>query len=145
MLEFPFDTARAVTNLIFSGTLERFPDISIIAPHNGGTLPVLAARISAVGSRLRLGPPGTKDAMTYLRRLYYDTAMSGTPHSLASLLELIDASHVVYGSDWPWCPEAQGLETNRELEQSRFFSDVDRDAIYRTNVLRLLPGIEQLA
>jgi 6-methylsalicylate decarboxylase len=32
MIEFPFDTTRAVTNLIFSGTLERCPDIRIIVP-----------------------------------------------------------------------------------------------------------------
>jgi predicted TIM-barrel fold metal-dependent hydrolase len=139
MLEFPFETARAVTNLIFSGTLERCPDLSIIIPHNGGTVPILAGRISAVGAVLRLGPPGTKDAMTYLRRLYYDTAMSGTGLSIASMLELIDVSQVVYGSDWPWYRAEQGLQTNKQIEESKFFSDLDRDAIYRTNVLKLLP------
>ena len=141
MIEFPFDTARAVTNLIFSGTLERCPDISIIIPHNGGTVPILASRISGVGARLRLGPPGIKDGMTYLRRLYYDTAMAGTALSLSSLLQLTDASHVVYGSDWPWCPTEPGLQTNKELEESKFFSDTDRDAIYRTNALKLLPRL----
>lgn len=30
LLEFPFDTARAVTDLIFSGTMERCPDFRII-------------------------------------------------------------------------------------------------------------------
>lgn len=144
MLEFPFDTARAVTNLIFSGTLERYPDISIIIPHNGGTIPILAGRITAIGSRLNLGTAGTKDAITYLRRLYYDTAIESR-HTLSSLLQLADVSHIVYGSDWPWYPEAAGLETNKELEESRFFSDEDRDAICRTNALRLLPRIRSLA
>jgi len=141
MLEFPFETARAVTNLIFSGTLERCPDISVIIPHNGGTVPILAGRISAVGAALRLGPPGARDAMTYLRRLYYDTAMSGTGLSIASMLQLIDSSHVVYGSDWPWYRAEQGLETNRQIEESKFFSDPDRDAIYRDNALKLLPRL----
>jgi predicted TIM-barrel fold metal-dependent hydrolase len=141
MLEFPFETARAVTNLIFSGTLERCPDISIIIPHNGGTVPILAGRISAVGAVLRLGPPGTKDAMTYLRRLYYDTAMSGTGLSIASMLELVDTSHVVYGSDWPWYRAEQGLQTNQQIEESKFFSDADRDAIYRDNAVKLLPRL----
>ena len=141
MLEFPFETARAVTNLIFSGTLERCPDISVIIPHNGGTVPILAGRISAVGAALRLGPPGTRDAMTYLRRFYYDTAMSGTGLSIASMLQLIDSSRVVYGSDWPWYRAEQGLETNRQIEESKFFSDTDRDAIYRDNALKLLPRL----
>jgi len=142
-LEFPFETARAVTNLIFSGTLERYLDISIIVPHNGGAVPVLAGRITAVGSRLRLGPAGTGDAMTYLRRLYYDTAIQ-SKHSLSSLLQLTDASHIVYGSDSPWYPETAVLETNRDLEGSKFVSDEDRDAIHRTNALRLLPRIRSL-
>jgi 6-methylsalicylate decarboxylase len=143
MLEFPFETTRAVTNLIFTGTLERHPDISIIIPHNGGAVPILAGRISGIGRRVRLGPAGTKDAMMYLRRLYYDTAMQ-SKHTLSSLLQLTDASHIVYGSDWPWYPEAAGLETNKELEESKFFSQTDRDAVCRTNVLGLLPRIRSL-
>jgi predicted TIM-barrel fold metal-dependent hydrolase len=142
MLEFPFETARAVTNLIFSGTLERYPDLSIIIPHSGGTVPVLAARIAAFGHLLNVGTAGTKDAITYLRGLYYDTAMSATNYSLASLRQLADISHIVYGSDWPWCPEAQALKTNRELEASSFFSEQDREMIYRSNPLRLLPRLK---
>ncbi|HUA33389.1 MAG TPA: amidohydrolase family protein [Candidatus Binataceae bacterium] len=144
MIEFPFDTARAVTNLIFSGTLERCPDVTIIVPHNGGALPILAGRIAAVGGRLRLGPAGTRDAITYLRRLYYDTAIQ-SKHTLSSLLQLADVGQIVYGSDWPWYPEAAGLETNKELEEGSFFSDQDREAICRSNALRLLPRIRGLS
>ena len=36
VVEFIFDTARAVMNLIFSGTVDRCPDISWIIPHGGG-------------------------------------------------------------------------------------------------------------
>jgi 6-methylsalicylate decarboxylase len=143
ILEFPFDTARAVTNLIFSGTLERFPEISIIIPHNGGTIPILAGRIAGVGSRLRLGPPGTKDALTYLRRLYYDTAIQ-SKHTLSSLLQLVDVSRLVYGSDWPWYPEAAVLELGKELDETGFFSDEARGAVCRTNALELLPRIKSL-
>ncbi len=38
-LEFIFDTARAVMNLIHSGTLDRCPDVSWIIPHGGGRAP----------------------------------------------------------------------------------------------------------
>ena len=144
MIEFPFETARAVTNLIFSGTLERYSDISLITPHNGGTVPILASRINMIGSALRLGPPGTKDAMTYLRRIYYDTAIGGSKHTLSSLIQLADVSHIVYGSDWPWYREAGALETINELEHSECFDDKDRAAIYRTNAIRLLPRIASL-
>ena len=43
MIEFPFDTTRAVTNMLMSGVFTRYPDIRKIVPHAGGTLPFLAA------------------------------------------------------------------------------------------------------
>jgi oligopeptide/dipeptide ABC transporter ATP-binding protein len=46
MIEFIFDTARAVTGLILTGTLTRHPGMNIIVPHGGGALPLLADRIA---------------------------------------------------------------------------------------------------
>ena len=75
--------------------------------------------------------------------LYYDTAIQSN-HSLSSLVQLADVGHIVYGSDWPWYPESGVLGTNKELEASRFVSDEDRAAIYRTNALRLLPRMSSV-
>jgi predicted TIM-barrel fold metal-dependent hydrolase len=138
MIEFPFDTTRAVTNLIFSGTLERCADIRIIVPHNGGALPVLAERISRIGAALTPGSADKGDAMSYLRRLYYDTAGAASAHTLSSLLQISDSTHIVYGSDWPWAPDSMVLSTNQQLESSRFFSEEDRERIYRINALGLI-------
>ncbi|MEU4193195.1 amidohydrolase family protein [Kribbella sp. NPDC026611] len=44
MLEFPFDTARAVTDLALSGVLARHPDLSVF-PVCGEILPTLAERV----------------------------------------------------------------------------------------------------
>jgi len=44
-LEFVFDTTRMAANLIYSGTMERYPDIRFILSHAGGTVPFLAMRI----------------------------------------------------------------------------------------------------
>ncbi len=43
MLEFIFDTTRAVSALVFTGTLVRYPDIEWVFTHGGGALPLLAA------------------------------------------------------------------------------------------------------
>jgi predicted TIM-barrel fold metal-dependent hydrolase len=145
MIEFPFDTTRAVTNLIFSGTLEKCPDIRIIVPHNGGALPMLAERITRVGAAIAREPAIKGDAMSYLRRLYFDTALAGSNHTLASLLQISDASHIVYGSDWPWAPDSSVMITNQQLESSGFFSDKDRGRIYRSNAIELLARLASLA
>jgi len=43
MLEFFFDTTRAVVDLVLGGTIARHPDIEFIIPHAGATLPQLGA------------------------------------------------------------------------------------------------------
>ena len=44
--EFTFDTTRTVINMLYSGTLERYPSIRYIVSHAGGTIPYLAWRIA---------------------------------------------------------------------------------------------------
>jgi predicted TIM-barrel fold metal-dependent hydrolase len=39
LIEFVFDTTRAVTHLALSGTLDRCPELRLIVPHAGGTIP----------------------------------------------------------------------------------------------------------
>jgi len=41
-VEFLCDTTRAAVNLIFSGTMERYPQIKWILAHAGGFLPYIA-------------------------------------------------------------------------------------------------------
>lgn len=144
MLEFPFDTARTVTSLILSGTLERCRDLRLIIPHNGGVLPFLARRIALFGDQAQFQQRAPQGVLSYLRRIYYDTAMSTTRHSLSSLLELVPVAQIVYGSDWPFMSESVVTGLNDELAASRFFSDEDRRAIYRDNALRILPRVATL-
>ena len=83
MIEFIFDTARAVTGLILAGTLTRHPGMNIIVPHGGGALPLLADRIKAFLSASPSLHDPAPDPMAQLRRLYYDLAVpvppSGSP------------------------------------------------------------------
>ena len=48
--EFVFDTTRAAINLIWSGAMERWPNLRIILSHAGGTTPYLAGRIRLLGA-----------------------------------------------------------------------------------------------
>ena len=103
MIEFPFDTTRAVTNLLLSGALARHPDIRWIVPHAGGTLPFLAPRIAGISVLLGADDPAA--VVVQLRRLHYDLAGSASAPVVAALLNFVDRSQVLYGSDWPFTLE----------------------------------------
>ena len=141
MIEFPFDSTRAVTNLVMSGTLERCSNIKLIVPHAGGTLPFLARRIARMALLVKSedGPKG--DLIGTLQRLFYDTATASGDNSIASLLTLVDSSRILFGSDYPFVPEGGVAQTTKELSSSRLLSAADRRAIDYGNAQALFPRL----
>ena len=139
MIEFTFDSTRAVVNLIFSGTTARCPKLRIIVPHAGGTIPFLARRIGMFGRGLAGGTPVS--AEEHLRRLYYDLAGSPGSNALAPLLEMTERSHILYGSDYVHTPEAIVSAHLAELLSSKLLSLEDFRAIGRGNALALFPQL----
>lgn len=102
LIEFPTDTTRTITDLIYSGTLGRYPDIQFIFSHGGGSLPMLAHRIfGGLEGQHRL-KPSDRGFPPELRRLHYDTASITNPPAMAAMLKLVPASQVLFGSDYPW-------------------------------------------
>ncbi len=107
LLGWPFETTLAVTRLIFSGTLERLPDLKIILAHAGGNLVFLRGRIEAAHRaqgweahpyyrRSITQPPSV-----FLSRLYYDTCALD-PESLKLVLATMGSARVVFGTDYPF-------------------------------------------
>jgi 6-methylsalicylate decarboxylase len=101
MIEFLFDTTRTIVDLILNGTLARFPDVKVIVPHAGATLPLVAERVAAVGAFV--APDA--DVPAGLARLHYDLAGLTSPLHLDALRTLAPVEHLHYGSDWPFTPE----------------------------------------
>lgn len=103
LYEFPFETVRAVTNLIYSGTLERYPRIRLQLSHLGGAAPFLAHRIASLADRepdqAQAAPAG---ALEYLSRLYYDTGLANHAPGLAATQLVTALDHIVFGTDWPY-------------------------------------------
>lgn len=131
--EFVFDTTRAISNLILNKTLKRFPKIRFIVSHAGGTAPYIAWRMSLLDYRVHT------DTINDLKRLYYDTALSASPHALRSLQELVNTSHILFGSDYPFAPEIITRMTISGLNTFDGFDGKKLRGINRENALDLFP------
>jgi aminocarboxymuconate-semialdehyde decarboxylase len=101
----PLETTIALSHLIFEGTLDRFPDVRILAAHGGGYLPSYAARSDAACLTFpsQCPPPGTlaKAPTDYLRQLYYDTIVF-TPEALRHLAAETGSGQLMMGTDYPY-------------------------------------------
>ncbi len=142
MIEFMFETTRAVTNLLLTGTMDRFPDTRLIVPHAGAAMPVLADRIAGLSPFLNLPHPVQPDRFfANLRRLYYDLAGFPLPRLAPVLMEIADPAHVLYGSDWPFTPLPIVTQCARDLEGTPVFDDALRRRILHDNALGLFPRL----
>lgn len=141
VVEYVFDTTRAIVNLVFSGTLKRCPDIRFIVAHGGGTVPFLAQRIAMLeGHR---GAKGVAGVLPALRSLYYETASTTAPYALRCLQELVEPTHILWGSDLPF---VYGERLQAEVEHWEAYDGFDdnaRSAIEEGNALRLFPRFAQ--
>jgi 6-methylsalicylate decarboxylase len=139
VVEYVFDTTRAVVNLVYSGTLKRCPNIRFILAHSGGTVPFLAQRIAMMeGHR---AAKGVSDVLPTLRSLYYEIASTTSGFALRSLQELADPTHVLWGSDLPFVYGTRLQEEVEHWEHYDGFNADERSDIERGNALRLFPRI----
>jgi len=139
-IEWGTDTARTITNLIFSGTSQRYKDINWIFSHGGGALTAVAERLQIQ----MVSTPPHKDKFTRaivdgeLTRFHYDTAQVSNAVTIGALAKLVPVSQIVFGTDYPYrtaLDHAKGLAVA--------FSGPDLQAIERNNALRLIPRLKQ--
>jgi 6-methylsalicylate decarboxylase len=103
LYEFPFDTTRAVVNLIYSGTLGRVPSVRLQVAHLGGTATFLGHRIASLQAREPEKATGaTRGALAALAELYYDTGLSNNATALAAARSIAPLQRIVFGTDWPY-------------------------------------------
>ncbi len=104
VLEYVFDVSICAGKMMMEGVFSRFPKTSFIFAHYGGVLPLVRERFDTTYTMLR-GREFVKDLggkpSEFFKNLYFDTSGSKSPASLACALELTDADHIIFGSDYP--------------------------------------------
>ena len=145
-IEFPMDTARTLTDLIFAGTLNRYPNIKVIVSHAGGALPSLAQRIGFAADLpiLKKRPAGgAKEVRRVLQSLYYDLAGSANDAAIESLRWMTSISHVVFGSDFPFTPPAAVTANVDGMRSLKGLTAEEHESIARGNAHVLFPRLNQ--
>ncbi len=133
----PLATTIALQHLIFEGTLDRFPNLKIIAAHGGGYLPSYAAR----GDHACFVSPSNcnpeiklkKRPSEYLNQIYFDSLVF-TAEALRHLVAQVGASQIVIGSDHPIPWEEHPVD---HIFATTTLSDDEKVAILGANAARL--------
>lgn len=143
LIEFLCDTTRAAVNLILTGTLERYPHIRWILAHGGGFLPYVACRVAQADALPQVQKKAPQGVMTYLKRFYFDTALSPSRYSMAALKPLVAPSQILFGSDFPFAPAPLTTLQCQTLEENPLWSAEQLYGIHRGHALDLFPQYRQ--
>jgi predicted TIM-barrel fold metal-dependent hydrolase len=137
-IEFATDTTRTIASLLFGtgGTAFRCPDIRFIWSHSGGTLPFLIGRL--VREQVVKKDPRMPDGpVPIVQKYFYEIAQGNLPGQFAALLDLVPASQLMFGSDFPF---REAIEASDGFAAYKF-SDADRASINAGTALKLMPRL----
>jgi len=140
----PYDTTSAMARLVFSGIMEKYPNLKIVTHHLGGMVPFYAERIRQFTQVARVGEQGLGlklEAIDYFRMFYADTAIYGNPAALMCGHAFFGADHILFGIDFPLGDTEHGDRNYRQtinaIEQMDI-TEEDRKKIYEDNARQLM-------
>ncbi|MDQ3810307.1 MAG: amidohydrolase [Chloroflexota bacterium] len=138
LVGFPFDTTLAVIRLLWSGFVQKFPHVKLIASHTGGALAYLTGRFEiGYDAYAECRRVETRPA-ELLRQIWYDT-VGYHPPALRCLADSVGVSRMVFGTDYPHV--IGDVERVIASLEATGFSVEELEAIYRRNFVHGL-GIQ---
>ena len=78
MIEYPFDSLRAMENMLLTGQRANYSAINTIFPHDGGVIPYVATRIAGMASMPFLGSLVVTETLAQFKNFIFDTASATT-------------------------------------------------------------------
>jgi len=132
----PLEEAVFVSHLIFSGVLERYPNLKIVVGHGGGYLPYYPGRMDhAYAVRPECKKHISRPPSEYLKKLYFDTIVYQQP-SLEYLVRYAGSDHVLLGTDYPF--DMGETDPVGFVNKLKSVSQAEREKILGGNAMRLL-------
>jgi predicted TIM-barrel fold metal-dependent hydrolase len=129
----PAETTVALSHIIFSGLLDRHPDLRLVAVHGGGYLPYYLGRSDHAWQVRPDAHSCASPPSSYIRKIWFDSLVY-TPSALRHLVEAAGADRVMLGTDYPF---DMGVTDPVDRLDLAGFDPADRDAIAGLNAASL--------
>ncbi|MGM0863965.1 MAG: amidohydrolase family protein [Bacillota bacterium] len=131
----PSETALAAASLVWSGVIEKFPNLKICFAHGGGSFPYILPRLDQgwkVWPQLRLT---THPPSHYVKNFYFDS-LNYDSLNVNYLIDRFGHEKVMMGSDYPFL--LREIPPGRVIDGMNELTDVQRRMILGENALRFL-------
>ncbi|MEM4375077.1 MAG: amidohydrolase family protein [Nitrososphaerota archaeon] len=137
----PYETTLALSRLVISGVLEKFPRLKIVSHHMGGMIAYFGGRLQIYENLAAMrGVKYPKPLLEYFKAFYADTVLGGHLPAAKCGYEVFGPDHIVFATDYPFGPEIgrafirQAINIVRELnipeeEQSKIFHKNARELL----------------
>ncbi len=136
-LGWPYETAAALSRLVYSGLMERHPRLKVIGHHGGGMVPHFSGRLGMGPGFRQVKDSLPRPPLDYFHLFYADTALFGATHAVRCVIDFFSPARVLFGTDTPLGPP-NAVEATIEDIESCSLPAADKAAVYAENAIRLL-------
>lgn len=99
---YPSDTGLVAAKLLLAGYLTRFPNMTIVLAHGGGTLPWMLPRIDRFWSVTKAWHEKVPEKPSLAARGFYCDALTFDATNLELVAKRFGTDHLMVGSDYPF-------------------------------------------
>jgi predicted TIM-barrel fold metal-dependent hydrolase len=140
-LGWPYETSAAQARLVFSGMMDKLPNLKVITHHMGGLMPFFSGRTGPgwqfLGDRTtdedysNILPNLRKPHPDYFKDFYADTALFGAAEATEMGLAYYPRNKVLFASDAPFDPEKGPMYIRITIE---IIDNLDIDNEWREDI-----------
>jgi uncharacterized protein len=145
----PYETSTAMARMVFSGMMDRLPNLKVLAHHMGAMVPYFEGRVGPGWDQL--GKRTSDEDLTlvlkrlkkrpfdYFKDFYADTAVFGSRPATLCGLDFYPTEQVLFASDSPFDPERGPgyIRDTIKVLESIDMPEENREAICFRNAQRL--------
>jgi len=131
----PSETALAAATLIWSGIMEKFPNLKICFAHGGGSFPYILPRLDQgweVWPHLRL----TNHPPSYYAKKFYFDSLNYDSLNLKFMMDRFGHEKIFMGSDYPFL--LREIDPGKVIDKTDGLTSEQREAMLGGNAAKFL-------